>query len=168
MGILDSLKISPLVMGMQVLLFILLWVVMNQIFWKPMLQHLKDRDKEISDAYKNVSDMQHEMETLRSDYQSRITQIEAEARAKIQDAIKDGQGERERLLSEAKAQAEASLKQGTASMQSEKVDALGSLGGWMTELAHKAVGKAIGTVSDPEALRRSLETSIAGKQADLN
>ena len=167
-GILDSLQISPLVMGMQILLFIILWVVMNQIFWKPMLQHLKDRDKEVSDAYKTVSDMQHEMETLRSDYQSRITQIEADARAKIQDAIKEGQTERERLLSEAKSQAEMTLKQGSALMQSEKVDAIGSLTSWMSGLAHNAVTKAIGNVADPDGLRRSLEASIAGKQADLN
>ncbi len=161
--LLQSLRIEPAVMGMQMALFILLWISMNHLFWKPMLQHLRARDNEISGAYKTVSNMQHEMETLRSDYQARITQIEADARAKIQDAIKEAQAERERLLSEAKLQADTIVKQGAADMDREKTEAMGSLGGWMSDLAHSAVTKALGAVSDPAALKATINRNLAIK-----
>src|SRR5260221_8754018 len=96
--ILQSLNFDPKIFLIQVVLFIALWITMNHLFWKPMLSHLGNRDQRIKDAYKRVEDTRHEMEQLRTDYQSHIAQIEADARARIQTAIREAQAERERVL----------------------------------------------------------------------
>ena len=101
----------------QIVLFIVLCLVLNQVYWKPMLAHLAKRDKRIKDAHDTVERIRHEMETLRADYQARIIKIEGEARTHIQQAIKEAQTERERILTEARAQAEAALQQGVQAME---------------------------------------------------
>src|SRR5437879_6331998 len=111
----------------QIVLFIVLTIVLNQIFWKPMLAHLARRDKSIKDAYNTVEHTRHEMETLRADYQARIIKIESEARTHIQQAIKEAQTERERILTDARARADAALQEGVAAMEREKAEAFTSL-----------------------------------------
>jgi len=145
----------------QIVLFITLCLVMNEVFWKPMLAHLAKRDRSIKDAYGTVDAVRHEMETLRSDYQARIIKIEAEARSHIQQAIKEAQSERERILAEARAQADAAIHGGLESMEREKAEALTSLRERMVAIAVGAVDKALGKTADPAKLRRSIEQSVA-------
>jgi F-type H+-transporting ATPase subunit b len=165
--LLKSLNFNTTIFLMQVVLFIALWIAMNHLFWKPMLKHLGNRDQSIKDAYKSVEDTRHEMERLRSDYQVRITQIEADARARIQTAIREAQSERERLLAEAREQADAAIKKGVADMEREKNEALASLHERMTGLALNAVAKALGSVGDPATLRRSIEEHIAASAPNV-
>lgn len=165
-SILSSLGFNVQVFFMQIVLFIVLLVAMNILFWKPFLAHLKGREQHIKDAYHAVENTRHEMEGLRTDYQVRLGQIEAEARGRIQTAIKEAQTERERLIAEARAQSDATLRQGIADMERDKNDALESLRGQMIALAQTAVGKALGPTADPAALRATLEKSLTQNGAN--
>src|SRR6476659_8421580 len=128
----------------QIVLFIVLTLVLNQIFWKPMLAHLARRDQGIKDAYRTVEDTRHEMETLRADYQARIIKIEAEARTHIQQAIKEAQAERERILADARSDADTAIRHGVESMEREKTEAITRLRERMVAIALTAVDKALG------------------------
>ncbi len=147
----------------QMVLFIVLCLVLNQVYWKPMLSHLARRDKRIQDAYDTVESIRTEMETLRADYQTRIVKIEGEARAHIQQAIKEAQAERERILTEARTQAEATIQQGVQAMEREKAEAITSLRERMVAIALGAVDKAVGRTVDPSKLRRSIEKGVAAR-----
>jgi F-type H+-transporting ATPase subunit b len=147
----------------QIVLFIVLWAVMNQVFWKPMLAHLARRDKTIKDAYDTVEGMRHEMETLRADYQARIVKIESEARTHIQQAIKEAQSARERILAEARAEADSSIRQGVEAMEREKTEAITSLRERMVAIALTAVDKALGKAADPNTLRGSIEERVVAR-----
>ena len=163
--LIKSLGFNPQVFLMQVVLILVVLVVMNFVFWKPMLAHLSQRDKDVADAYKTRDALQHEMESLRAEYLARITQVEAEARSHIQTAIKEAQTERERLLAEARAHSEATLTQGIAEMEREKTQALETLRGGMAGMALTAANKALGSAGDPVALRTTIEQRIAQEAA---
>jgi F-type H+-transporting ATPase subunit b len=160
-----SLAFDPLVFVIQVVLFIFLWVVMNAIFWKPMMAHIAGRDRAIDDKYKQRENLQHEMEGLRSDYLARIAIVEAEARTHIQNAIKDAQHERERLIAEAREQAETTLKQGIANMEREKIEALQTLRDRMTGIAVGVADAAMASTADKDALQKAIETRVAASAA---
>ena len=96
--IVKSLAFNTNIFFAQIVLFLALWFLLGNLFFKPVLGRLKQRDKDIADTYRTVQQMQHEMETLRADYLVRIAEVEAEARGRIQTAIKEAQGERERVL----------------------------------------------------------------------
>ena len=158
--ILNALHFDVWAFIFQVVLFITLLLVMNALFWKPILAHLALRDKEKADAYRKVETTEQEMEALRADYLTRITQIEAEARSHIQVAIKEAQSERERIMTEARMQTDALLKQGIAAMESEKIEALISLQPRMVGIASSAADKALGSAGDQTTLRQAIETRI--------
>ena len=144
----------------QMVLFIVLCIVLNQVYWKPMLAHLARRDQSVKDAYDTVDHLRHEMETLRSDYQARIIKIEAEARTHIQQAIKEAQAERERILAEARTHGDTAIHEGTEAMEREKAEALTSLRERTIGIAIGAVDKAVGRAVDPNSLRRSIEQRV--------
>src|SRR5438552_2630580 len=126
-SIIKSLGFSVPIFLAQIVLFLIVLVAMNTLYWKPVLSHLHARDKQIADAYKTRDEFQHEMEALRADYLARIGQIEAEARTHIQAAIKEAQTERERLIAESRAQSEAALRRGIADMERDKAESLETL-----------------------------------------
>ncbi len=164
-----SLGFNAAVFLYQIGLFLLLWFVMGRLFWKPTLAHLDSRKQYIADAYKKVTDTQHEMETLRTDYLARVAGIEADARARISAAIKEAQTERERLLAETRTQSDAAIKQGTEDMEREKNDALVQLRGRMVGMAVTAVGKALGPTANAAQVEKTIEEQIArGAVGGLN
>jgi F-type H+-transporting ATPase subunit b len=155
-----SLAFDPKIFLLQVGLFILLVVVMNAVFLKPVLAHLKLRDKEITDAYSQRDRLQNEMEQLRADYLARLAVVEAEARGHIQTAIKEAQSERERLLAEARESSDAALKTGIANLEREMSEALQSMRGSMVGLAADAAGKALGSAVESAQLRSTVDERL--------
>ena len=115
---------------------------------------------EAIDAYKTVEDTQTEMEQLRSDFQTRVALIEADARGRIQVAIKEAQTERERIISEARALADTAVKNGAADLEREKQESLHNLQETIVSLAMKAAGKALGNAGNTNALQNSIEAHI--------
>ncbi|HZP80431.1 MAG TPA: ATP synthase F0 subunit B [Chthonomonadaceae bacterium] len=158
--IIDSLAFNPTIFLANIVMFVILWNVMSVLFWKPILAHLAAREQSITGSYATVAETQREMEALRADYLARIAQVEAEARARIQAAIKEAQTERERLMAEARAQSDAAIREGVAAMEREKTEALQQLRDHMVGLAVVAAGKALGPAADPASLRRSIEESL--------
>lgn len=158
--ILDSLGFNAQVFVSQIVLFIALWVAMNYLFWKPMLAHLGQRTQDVKDAHREQEAVQKEIEALRADYLARIAQIEADARSRIQTSIKEAQGERERILAEARTEADAVLKQGIAQMAEEKDTSLVLLRDRMIQMAVHATSTALGSTTDQGLLRTAIESRL--------
>ena len=159
-SIAKSLAFDPIMFFVQLGLIVALMLIMNAIFWKPVLAHLKTRDKEITDAYSQRDRLQHEMEQLRTDYLARLTQIEADARAHIQSSVKEAQNERERILAQAREESDEALRTGIANLERETGDALQSLRANMVGLASDAASKALGSAVDPTLVRSTVELRL--------
>lgn len=152
-SITKSLNFDPKIFLMQVLMFLLLWGVMTAIYWKPVLGRIQSRQEEIEKAHTTVDQTRHEIESLRNSYQERILVVETEARTQIQNAIKEAQAEREQIIAQARADSDATLKEGIARIAQEKEQGLAQLREQITNLALDVAGKALGTASDSAALR---------------
>jgi len=162
----QSLKFEPMIFLAQVVLFIVLWITMNALFWKPVLAHMAGRDRAIDAKYTQRESLQHEMEALRADYLARITVVEAEARSHIQTAIREAQAEREHLLADAREQAEATLRQGVAEMEREKTEALQTLRARMVGIAVGVADKALASTTDKAALFTAIEADVARRASE--
>lgn len=159
--ILKSLGFNSTAFGLEILVFVVLLVAMNAMFWKPIMAHLRDRDLALADQYRGRDALQHEMETLRADYLTRIGRVEAEVRTHIQNAIKEAQTERERLIAEARERAEALIHQSAADAEREKAESLVALRPRMVGLATGVADTAMASTADRAALQRAVESQIS-------
>ena len=158
--IIQSLKFDPIYFLANLVLFIVLLLAMNAVFWAPMLAHLRRRDQDVRDAYLKVEETERELETLRAEYSTRILKEESEARNYIQTSVKEAMTQREKLISEARSEADALIRRGTIEIENERVSSLDSMRDKMVNLASTVVSKAVGGALSPDQLRSSLEQKL--------
>ena len=162
-----SLAFDPKIFLFQLVLFLGLWAFMTLLFWKPMMAHLQARHDSIEAAHHQVETARTEMENLRNDYQTRIGQIEVDARSRIQNAIKEAQAERERLIAESRAQSAQTLQEGVAALEREKTEAIVNLQPQVLAFALDISQKALGAASNEAALRTLIENRLKNSDVSL-
>ena len=140
-ALLTSFKIDPSILLLNGILFLALVQIMDKLFWKPVLRHLDGRKASIENAYQAVDNVRREMEDLRSEYQSRLSQIESDARRRIQDTVRDAQRQREEMIAKARSEADATIKQGAARIGQEKGEMLVAMRDHLDEAAGVALAK---------------------------
>ena len=87
----------------QIACFLILLAILRVFLWKRFLKILDDRKERISSEMRSIEAAKSEMEKLRATYESKVSIIEEEARARIQESINEGR----RIAGEIKARAEA-------------------------------------------------------------
>ncbi|MDE2126148.1 MAG: ATP synthase F0 subunit B [Armatimonadetes bacterium] len=160
-SMLQSLKFDPVVFLAQIVIFIALVVIMRFVFWEPMLANISKRDRDVDDAYRQRDALEADMHALRDDYQRRMAAVEAEARTRIQESIKDAQAQRELLLNEAREQAEEVIRQGIASIDAERAAVLAGMTDQIAAVAATAAANALGGGATEVLLRRELKPIVA-------
>ena len=102
----EALGLDPKFLFIQAISFVLLLIVLIKFAFRPILNILEERQKSIRDDLDSAESRRLEMERLQKDYETRLAQIEDEARDKIQQAIKQAEGIRDEILSKARADSE--------------------------------------------------------------
>jgi len=159
--ILDSLAIDPRVLVLNAAAFLVLLALMDRIFWKPMLRHLDRRNQRIADAYRTIVDTRVEMQELREEYGKRISDIEAEARSRIQQTLRAAQQAREAALVHAREEAEVVTRRGLAQIEADRAAARAATAGRLERAASEALARAQGSPAD-EAQSRLVGAFIRG------
>lgn len=146
--ILESLAIDLRVLLLNAGAFLILLVLMDRIFWKPIMRHLDQRNKRIKDAYGTVETTRAEMERLRADYEERVAAIEADARSRIQATLQAAQRVREAVIAEARAEAERIAREGQEKTEADRLAARAAAEERLERAAMEALGKAQGEPPD--------------------
>lgn len=142
--ILKALNIDPVLLVLNIVLFLSLLVILNFMFWKPMMRQLDKRKQSIEDAHKEVERTQREMESLRDEYRVNLAKIENDARARIQQAVHEAQQERERILTEARAQSDEIKRQGEESIRAESNEAMRQMVSTLDQLSLQTLDSILG------------------------
>lgn len=140
--------------------FLLLLWVLNRLLFKPVGGLLAQRQHEIAATYDKLEADRNQMETLRADYEQRLAGIEAEAREKIQNAIKDAQGARDQIVQEAQTRSREMITRAEAEVAREREQALITLRQQVVDLALNAATKVIGDGLDEARQRRLIDEFI--------
>ena len=73
----------------QILSFFLLLFLLRKFAWKKILMLLDQRKEKISSDFKEIENNKLEIMKLRTDYESKISNIASEAQAKINEAVEE-------------------------------------------------------------------------------
>ena len=93
----------------QIACFLILLAILRVFLWDRFLKVLDDRRERISSETKAIEAAKSDMERLRATYEGKVSIIEEEARARIQEAINEGRRIADEIKSKAEAQGERIL-----------------------------------------------------------
>jgi F-type H+-transporting ATPase subunit b len=156
MGI--PLEIGKTVSALGVLL--LLFPVIEFFFVKPLKDAIDERTSSLERTFTEADDLKLQMEKMRSDYERRLQETEANARDQIQAQIKEAQQLRTSLVAEANAKADEMVRRAADEIASERDKVLTELRVSVVNLTLGATEKLLGENMDTEKNRRLVEEFI--------
>jgi F-type H+-transporting ATPase subunit b len=143
--------ITPVAFILQVVAFLLLIWAIRKFLLSPINTVLESRQNEVQHTLDQVYQDRQAMETTRREYEARLADIEAEARDRIQNAIKEAQGMKEEIVGSARTEAERLLTRAQEEITREKQQAMVELRTQVAELAVEGASKI---------LRRSVDERV--------
>lgn len=103
------------------LAFVIFVYMAKKLFWKPILDTIEQRQSNIKGEFDKIDAMQRQLDQLKADYGKRMSDIEAEARLKLQEAMAQGKAIADQVSEQARRDAEA-LRQRNEQMLSIEMD----------------------------------------------
>lgn len=140
----EALGLDPKFLLIQAISFVLLVIVLTKFAFRPLLNILEARQKSIRDDLDQAESRRLEMERLQKDYETRLAQIEDEARDKIQQAIKQAEGIRDEILAKARTESEQVLAAGREEIERDRIRSMAQMRNEVADLAIHAAQSIIG------------------------
>ncbi len=156
-SILSQLGIQfPLIIA-QAVGFVLLIIVLKAFLYRPVLTVLSQREEEIRTRYSDADKARGTAEDLRREYENRLSQIEAEARDRIHDGIREGQAMRAELVAQAQQERERIIQQGHREVADEREKMVFTVRETVANMAVEAAGKIISRSLDDSTHRAMIQ-----------
>lgn len=131
----------------QVILFVVLWLILNKIFFQPYLHLLEERERRTTGAEHDSADLEHEGTRLRAQYEEKITHAQSAAYAAKDAIVNEGRQQREKILSEAREQAAGKLDQVrrevAEALQHEQAQASAEAAEVAADMVSKVLGRKV-------------------------
>jgi len=158
--LMHTLNIDPMVIAAQIIGFILLWVVLAKFLFRPVLALFASREQDIRQMRENAEAERAKAEEFRADYEKRLAGIEAEARSRIQAAVKEAEDAKNQIISEARSRSDQILRRGQEDLAREREKTLAELREQVVDIALSAAGRVIGESMDEPKQRRLVNDFI--------
>jgi len=138
---------------------IFLWLI-RKYAWGPLLETLEARRKKIVDDLAHAEAEMKAAAALKAELDQKLKGIETQARARIQEAVTEGQQIAEGIKSDAQEQARARLVRADAEIESERTKAQKSLHEDMARMAVLGAEKILRKKLDDAEQRRLIAEYI--------
>ena len=163
--ILKDLQIDPRLIPVMVVGFWLLYLLLRRVLFEPVHGMLENRRAYINEHLDKVLSQEQEADRLREELAKRLADIEAEAREKIQAAIKEANVAREELIAEARARSDAMVKSATMEIEHQREKAEIELNDTIVKIAMTAAGKLLSEEMNEDRQRRLVREFIDSARA---
>jgi len=157
----DILHLSWQVLVAQAVAFAILVWVLGKFLFRPIQGILAARQEEVRSTLEQAAADRRAMEQSRREYEQRLATIEAEARERIQGALKEAQALKDEVIASAHADAERIVRRGEEEIRREKQKALVELREQVADLAVAAAGKILGSAIDDRQHRSLIQDFVS-------
>jgi F-type H+-transporting ATPase subunit b len=141
--ILRALDIEPKAILIQIVGFLVLLWLLKRFLFGPISAVLASRQEEIKATYEKMAQDKAAMDASRAELERRLASMDAEARGRIQAAIKEAQRMKDEIVSDARKQSERIVETGREEVRRERDKALVALREEVADLAVAAASKII-------------------------
>jgi F-type H+-transporting ATPase subunit b len=145
----------------NIAIFIGVFAILSKVVWPVILDGLKARESKIRTDLESADRANQEAKALLAGYQSKLNEAAAQVQAMLAEARKDGEATGQRIVEEAKAEAERQRVRAIADIETAKKVAIADLAGQTSDLAmqvaRKVVGRELKADDHAELIRQSLD-----------
>ena len=145
----------------QAISFLLLWMILRKLAWKPLLMALDMRRARIEEEFRQIGQSKAELARLQEDYTRRLAAIENEARTKIQQAIIEGKRVAGEIQEQARAQSSAVLTKSKEAVEMEIAKAKVTLRDDVARMTVDAVERVLRRKLDAKADRELVDQILS-------
>ncbi len=144
----------------HVIAFMLVLVLLRRFAWSPVLRFLEARRARIRAEFEAAEARQQEADALKREYETHLRQIEVESRAKLQEAIAEGNAAAARIRERAQEERRLRLERAEEEVRQLNDAARETLRRRTVELALQAAEKAVRRQLDEPTQRKLIERFI--------
>ena len=123
---------------------VVLFLVLKKFLFKPVMQMITDRQKEIDDMYNAADSAKSEAQALEAEYKEKLSQAAITGERMVKEATERGQKREEEILRQANAEAEAIMAKASADIAREKKKALNDAKDEISVIAIAIAEKVVG------------------------
>lgn len=142
-SIIESLGINFQVVAAQILALIVLLLLLWFYLYRPIEAIMRQRREQIANSLSGAEQQHEQAESLKKEYESHLANIAEEARMKLDQALKDAEAARQRILDSARVEIQELHERGRAQMALEREQLRRELRSEMSEIAVMAAEKAL-------------------------
>ena len=132
----------------QIVLFVVLWLILNKLLFQPYLRLLEEREKKTTGAQHDSVDLEHEGAKLKAQYDEKIAQGQAAGYAAKAAIDQDARQQREKIIGQARDEATRTLDQVrqevAVAMEQEKRLAAAEVSAVAADMVNKVLGRRVG------------------------
>lgn len=139
---------------------IVVFLVLKKFLWKPVMNMITDRQREIDDLYENAGKDRSEAAQLRSQYEQQLAEAQQTGDRIVKDAVARGQRREEEILRQATEEADAIRRKAQADIARDKKKAVDEAKGEIAGLALDIAGKVVGQSMDDQAHAKLVDQFI--------
>ncbi len=129
---------------LQIVLFLLLWIILTKVLFRPYLALLEERERKTEGAEDESAVLQHEGERLRAQYEDGIAKAQVAGTAAKEAILLDARRQRESLLNRAREEALSALEQVRLDIRNELTREREIAASEARVIAQEMVGKILG------------------------
>jgi F-type H+-transporting ATPase subunit b len=131
----------------QVVLFVVLWLILSKILFRPYLQLLEQREYRTSGARHETEALESEGQRLRAEYEAKMAEVETAGETAKNAIVEEARKQRELIVNEAREHAARELEQVRreidSQLQEERKRATAETATMAQDMAAKLLGRSI-------------------------
>lgn len=144
------LNIAIVELGINIVTFLIALFILWKIFYKPLMKALETRRRKIEQTIEAAENNKSEMEKLKSEYETKILEVQKKVDELIKEAVKNGQRTKDEIIAEARDEAKKVLSNTQSKLLDEKEKMLKELKEEVVRLAILSAEKIIQTTMNKE------------------
>ena len=157
MGGIGELGISLPTLIAQLINFIILFVLLYLVAYRPIMRMFDERSRKIKDSIEQTEHIKDEAERAEKEAEKRIKAASQEGQEMVASAIKSGDDMRQKSEQDARAEAEALVSRARGEIQRERDEAISEVRRAFADLTIQAAEKVIDRSLDKQAHREIIE-----------
>jgi len=162
-GLLESLGINLWVVGTQVVIFVITFLVLSNLLFKRVLGGMQEREEEVRKARESIEKERAELSKLAKEYEAHLARIDREAYEKAQALLKEALAAAASTVAQAQARSREEVARAVDEITVEKRAARAKIREDVTRLTLEVVEKALDTRLDPATHGDLVRKFVAGR-----